>query len=85
MNHKMKLRAAPFDRMRRGEKIVELRLYDAKRRAVAVGDTIRFTNADCPGETLTTRVVALRVFPSFTELYAATSLRECGYAEEELA
>ena len=51
-----------------GEKTVEIRLYDEKRRAVAAGDVVEFT---CDSEILTCRVVALHRFRSFAELYAA--------------
>jgi ASC-1-like (ASCH) protein len=85
MEHEMKLQPAPFEKIRRGEKTVELRLYDEKRKTVAVGDSIRFIKVDSPTETLTARVVELLVFPSFAELYAAVSLRDCGYSEYELA
>ena len=78
----MSLDPESFSKIRDGSKTIELRLYDEKRQRIAPGDTIRFTNARRPEETLLTRVQALEVFPSFTELYEALPLLECGYTPE---
>ena len=82
--HEMRLNPAPFRMIKSGEKSVELRLYDEKRRRIAVGDTITFTETDT-GEQMTVSVTALHVFPSFDELYRALPLSACGYTEAELA
>ena len=82
MEHQMNLDPEPFSKIRDGSKTVELRLYDEKRRRISPGDTIRFTNARRPEETVLTRVQALEVFPSFAELYGALPLLECGYTPE---
>ncbi len=82
--HEMRLNPAPFRMIKSGEKSVELRLYDEKRRRIAVGDTITFTETDT-GEQMTVSVKALHVFPSFAELYRALPLTACGYTEAELA
>ena len=81
--HEMRLNPAPFRMIQSGEKTVELRLYDEKRRRIAVGDTITFTETDT-GEKLSVTVTALHVFPSFNELYRALPLIQCGYTEAEL-
>ena len=83
ITHQMKLRPAPFEMIRSGKKTVELRLYDEKRRTIAVGDRIVFTNTDS-GETLTRRVAALHRFDSFEALYKALPLTQCGYTEENV-
>ncbi len=81
--HEMRLNPAPYRMIRSGEKTIELRLYDEKRRRIAVGDTIAFTEMDT-GEKLCVTVTALHVFPSFDELYRALPLTKCGYTEAEL-
>ena len=83
MEHEMRLNPAPFRMIKRGEKTIELRLYDEKRRKIAVGDTIVFTETET-GERLAVTVTALHVFPSFYELYRALPLSDCGYTEAEL-
>ena len=58
--HNMKLHHAPFDMIRRGEKTIELRLYDEKRRLIEVGDRIVFTDTST-GETLRAALVGVRI------------------------
>ena len=82
--HTMKLHAAPFEKIKSGEKTIELRLYDEKRQKIKVGDTIVFTN-NATGETLTKQVLQLHVFDSFRELYEALPLLKCGYTPEDIA
>ena len=77
MNHRMKLDPVPFARMKAGQKTVELRLNDEKRRRVRVGDTITFTDTGS-GEELTVTVTALHPFPGFSELFAALGTAPCG-------
>ena len=50
MTHKMKLVDFAFKAIKNGEKDIELRLNDEKRRLVNVGDTIIFTNIDTKEE-----------------------------------
>ena len=64
----MKLRPAPFGAIKSGDKTVELRLFDEKRKQIAVGDSITFR---CGEERLTVRVLALHRFPDFAALFAA--------------
>ena len=42
MLHIMKLKRAPFDKIRNGSKTIELRLNDEKRQKVNIGDFIEF-------------------------------------------
>lgn len=81
MTHCMKLQPEPFLMIKSGRKTIELRLFDEKRRAIAIGDEILFSRADT-GDRLRCLVVALYPFPSFAALYAALPLLACGYTEE---
>lgn len=82
MLHRMNLRPEPFEKIRSGQKTIELRLYDEKRRLIAPGDRIEFS---CEGESVLTEVLLLHRFSSFEELYAALPLEKCGYTKAELA
>ena len=82
--HEMKLNNAPFCSIQSGEKRIEMRLFDEKRQAIAVRDSIRFTNTE-NGEYLLCRVVALHRFPDFHALYAKFDKTELGYAQDEQA
>ena len=81
--HRMKLHASPFEKIKSGEKTIELRLFDEKRQQIKAGDTIVFTNT-ITGETLDVSVLKLHRFGSFEELYAALPLLKCGYTTEDI-
>ena len=78
----MKLTTEPFLMMESGQKTIELRLYDERRRQISVGDVIRFSDVDNPLKTILAKVRDLFVFESFDELYKTLPLTECGYTEE---
>lgn len=84
-NHMMKLNPSPFKMIREGNKTIELRLYDEKRKLISVGDLITFTNTENSNDTLCVKVMYLFVFPSFDELYKTLPLLECGYTKEDIA
>lgn len=82
MRHYMNLDSAPFRAIESGEKTIELRLNDEKRRALKVGDEIEFSCAGV-GYTLIATVKELHRFNDFKELFAALSLDKCGYNGRE--
>ena len=84
MNHQMKLHDDPFAHIKSGEKTIELRLYDEKRRLLQMGDTICFTNSKT-GDSLLVEILKLHIFSSFDELYRNLPLLKCGYTEEDVA
>lgn len=85
MTHEMNLHDGPFDMIRSGEKIYELRLWDEKRRNIKVGDEILFARSRGGDDSMRCLVLGLHLFSSFTELYAALPLLKCGYTEEDIA
>lgn len=84
MLHQMKLHCEPFDMIKSGEKIIELRLYDEKRRAISVGDEIEFTLSGGE-EKIVRKVIALHIYESFSELYDNLPLLKCGYTEKDIS
>ena len=84
MEHLMRLRSEPFEKIKSGRKTIELRLYDEKRKRIQIGDTICFVNTEAEWDTVSAQVKDLYVFASFEELYAALPLADCGYAPHEL-
>ena len=74
MEHTMHLNPSSFSKIKEGTKTIELRLYDEKRRQLAVDDTICFICSGETGERLWARVVELYVFDSFKALYTALPL-----------
>lgn len=81
--HNMRLHSAPFEMIKSGEKTIELRLFDEKRRQIKVGDKIAFTN-NSSGEILHATVLKLHCFNSFDELYQSLPLLKCGYTTENV-
>lgn len=79
----MKLRPAPFEMIKSGQKTIELRLFDEKRQQIKSGDMIVFTNTTT-GEMLNTTVVKLHLFNCFEELYKSLPLLECGYTTQNI-
>lgn len=64
----MRLHPEPFKRVLSGEKKIECRLNDEKRRELVAGDVILFTNRET-GETVEKEVTALYVFPTFAAMF----------------
>lgn len=70
MLHQMKLSIEPFKKISSGEKVIESRLYDEKRRQIKIGDEIEFSvNEDSDTKTRTC-VKGLLLYKSFSELFA---------------
>ena len=82
--HVMNLTPAPMQEIRTGNKTIELRLNDEKRKQISVGDTIKFINAEDSNDTLRVKVVDLFLFSSFAELYDNLPLLNCGYNEDNI-
>lgn len=82
--HVMNLTPAPMQELRTGNKTIELRLNDEKRKQISVGDTIKFINTEDSNDTLRVKVVDLFLFSSFAELYDNLPLLNCGYNEDNI-
>ena len=83
MIHQMNLQHEPFVMIQSGEKTIELRLNDEKRRRIRIGDKIMFTDLS-DGAQLVCEVTTLYPSASFATLYAALPLLRCGYTEADL-
>jgi len=68
VTHIMHLTEKPFRAIASGNKRIELRLYDEKRREIRPGDYIEFQHVEKREETLLVVVDALHVFASFRDL-----------------
>ena len=82
--HVMNLTPAPMQEIRTGNKTIELRLNDEKRKQISVGDTLKFINTEDSNDTLRVKVVDLFLFSSFAELYDNLPLLNCGYNEDNI-
>ena len=82
--HKMKLQTAPFKSIKSGNKTIEMRLNDEKRKTIKIGDEIEFTNIQT-NEKLNTRVLNIHKFKDFAELYKSFDKTALGYLKDEIA
>ena len=80
----MRLQDEPFQRIKSGEKRIEVRLYDEKRQDISVGDEIEFIHVS-NGQSIFCVVKDLHLFSSFAELYQTLPLLQCGYTAENVA
>ena len=78
MEHYMSLYERPFNDILNGNKTLEIRLNDEKRRKVSVGDYIIFSKLPSVDETLKVEVIGLYPYSSFRELYEAFPFAEFG-------
>jgi ASC-1-like (ASCH) protein len=70
MVHEMRLHPESFEKIKNGQKTIELRLHDEKRRLIHVGDTIKFMNR-ANEENVITEVTYLKPYPNFKDLFSA--------------
>lgn len=82
MIHEMNLQDNPFEKIDNGTKIIEMRLYDEKRRKINIGDIIEFNN-NHTDKIIKTKVIQLHLYQSFKELYNAFDKVSIGYDKNE--
>lgn len=80
--HTMRLVDFAFDKIKKGEKSIEIRLNDEKRRRIKEGDLISFENISTH-EKLLTQVIFLHHFDSFQELFDSLDKKPLGLNEED--
>lgn len=83
MNHVMKLQPYPFDRIKEGGKVIEVRLYDEKRRQIKIGDIIEFKKEPEQTETVLAEVTALLNYKTFAELAGDFSASAFGHPDRD--
>jgi len=80
--HTLKLATVPFESIKSGNKIIESRLYDEKRREIELGDGIEFTNRET-GEILLTTVVGLHKYQTFEDMFERMEPNKFGGESKE--
>ena len=76
--HTMGLQPEPFEKIRSGEKTIELRLFDEKRKTIQLGDSIEFQKQPEKQETIRAEVVALLRYKTFSELFDDFPIEDFG-------
>ena len=81
----MKLSASAFKRFVEGEKSVEMRINDEKRKQLKEGDHIVFKNRDEENQSFKAKITKIVHFDSFEKLYQAYDKSALGYFDDEEA
>lgn len=76
--HTMRLAEKPYKSLESGEKTVEVRLNDEKRKRVKVGDIIVFFTPTEEIKIIVTEVVKLHCFDNFTQLFQSPLFKYTG-------
>lgn len=80
----MKLSKIAFKKIVSGEKIIESRLFDKKRRQINIGDEINFVQKDNPCLKVYRKVTALHRYTTFKELFSDFPASYFGRKSKEL-
>jgi len=68
--HNLQLAAAPFTAIKSGQRTIESRIYDEKRRLIQLRDSLVLTDRENPKETVTATVIGLLVYKTFHDLFS---------------
>jgi len=82
MKHQMRLNESPFDRIKSGKKIIEIRLFDEKRQGLNLGNVIEFSKLPKLDERLEVQVTGLLRYQTFTELVNDFPMNSFGYPND---
>ncbi|MBO5284671.1 MAG: hypothetical protein J6B00_02215, partial [Alphaproteobacteria bacterium] len=66
--HKLNVQEKYYNLLKSGAKTIELRLYDEKRQAILIGDTIEFSSLSDITDTFKANVINLHKAESFAAL-----------------
>lgn len=69
MQYQMRLSSEPFEKIARGEKLIESRLFDEKRQQIKLGDEIEFSENDNQDKKVRARVKGLLRYKLFKDLF----------------
>ena len=78
----MSLNSKPFENIKNGKKVIEIRLYDEKRQKIHPKDIIVFTRLPDKKEKIAVEVTGLSIFVSFRDLFLNFEKKEFGHPKE---
>lgn len=79
----MKLAKEPFEKITSGQKIIESRLFDEKRRLIDIGDEIEFSKLPDLQDKVRVKVTALLRYRMFVEMFDDLPTALFGYPESQ--
>jgi ASC-1-like (ASCH) protein len=71
MVYEMRLHPIPFELIRSGSKVIEIRLNDEKRQQLHIGDQIEFVLRPEQTDTFKAEISGLDIFNSFKDAYSS--------------
>ena len=82
MTHVLHLAIEPFNKIKNGQKTIEMRLFDEQKSKIKINDEIIFyyeeNNIRCV-------VTDVKVYKNFDELYSNNDKNLLGYSDDEIA
>ena len=81
----MRLEEVYYNQIKSGKKIYEIRLNDAKRRSMQVGNRITFINRADESQTFICEIEQLLYFDTFVDLFNSISKEDCGFSHIKTA
>ena len=75
----MSVRHKYFEMIKSGQKDIELRAYDDKRRKVKIGDKFLLFDAENPSEYIICEVLNMHVAPDFESLFKTIDIKRSGF------
>lgn len=81
--HIMNVKDKYYNLLKSGKKVIELRLFDEKRKLIKVGDVVKFYNASNENDNFQASVTALHRAENFDELCSIISPIKAGFESKE--
>lgn len=81
--HEMKLAEKDFERIRSGEKTLDMRLFDEKRQLLRLGDMIEFKKFPRLEEKISVKIIGLLRYKNFDQLIEDVPAAMLGFQEKD--
>ena len=76
----MSVRHKYFELIKSGQKDIELRAYDEKRKKVKIGDKFQLVDAENPNEYIICEVLNMHIAPDFESLFSKIDIKRAGFS-----
>ncbi len=77
----MSVRHKYFELIKSGQKDIELRAYDEKRKKVKIGDKFQLLDAENPDQSIICEVLNMHVAPDFESLFKKIDIKRSGFKD----
>lgn len=75
----MSVRHKYFEMIKSGQKDIELRAYDEKRKKVKIGDKFQLFDAENPDQSIICEILNMHVAPDFESLFKKLDIKRSGF------